>query len=240
MDIQKLIHRSKQSFEDDPKKIGCEHVEDPLVAVEPTLQLTLDPIWNHASSDIEGGLYREYIKTNPAYDKLWLRQEVVERLNLASQSLPANLTLVLKAGQRPMEVQRKEIKLNMQKFLEHNKGATQQDALIHARTFIDDPEVKLPSHCCGSAVDVDVFDRNTNMLVDFGCPINTATETAYIHTDSISEHQKNNRLILLRAMLTAGFAPTFVEWWHFSYGDSVWAYFYDLPKSLYGPIEPAL
>jgi len=183
---------------------------------------------------------RNIIKANPKYDKVLLRQEVVKRLNLASQSLPKNFSLVLKAGHRPMEVQRKEIKLNMQKFLEHNKEATQHEALVHARTFIDDPEIKLPSHCCGSAVDVDVFDSNINMLVDFGCPINTTTEAAYMHSDSISEQQKSNRLTLLRAMLTAGFAPTFVEWWYFSYGDSVWAYFYDRPKSLYGLIEPVL
>ena len=44
------------------KKIGCEHNEDPLIIVEPTSRLTLDPIWNHAENDIEGSLYKEYYK----------------------------------------------------------------------------------------------------------------------------------------------------------------------------------
>jgi D-alanyl-D-alanine dipeptidase len=240
MDIKRLINRSKKSFEADPKKLICSNKENPLLAVKATSRLILDPIWEQPADDIEGQLYREYIETNPGYEGLQLRGEVAKRLYKASQNLPVHLKLVLRAGHRPLEVQRKELMLNMQKYLAHNKGATQQEALLHARIFIDDPAIKLPSHCCGAAVDVEVVDEKTNELLDFGCLINTTSEAAYLHVDILNDEQKNNRMILLTAMLKAGFAPTFVEWWHFSYGDTVWAYFYEEPKSLYGLIEPDL
>lgn len=240
MEIQKLIDRSKISFEADPKKLRCSNEDSPLTVVQPSSRLMLDPIWEQPDDDIEGQLYREYITANPSYEGLQLRQQVANRLHEASQNLPSHLKLVLRAGHRPLEVQRKELELNMQKFLLNHKDATNQQALLHARTFIDDPDIKLPSHCCGTAVDVEVLNMETNELVDFGCPINTTSEAAYLHTSTLNNEQKNNRLTLLSSMLKVGFAPTFVEWWHFSYGDSVWAYFYDKPKSLYGLIEPAL
>ena len=240
MNIQKLIDRSKKSFEEDPDKLACLHDGNPLVFVTSTPQLILEPIWECSKDDIEGGLYSDYIAANPKYQGLMLGEEVAERLYKASRNLPSHLKLVLRAGHRPLEVQREELRLNILHFLSDNKNATSEEALKHARIFVDDPAIKLPSHCCGSAVDLEVFDENTNALLDFGCPINTSSVEAYLHTNILNAVQRNNRLTLLTAMLSAGFAPTFVEWWHFSYGDTVWAYFYDKPQSLYGIVEPEL
>ena len=85
-----------------------------------------------------------------------------------------------------------------------------------------------------------MFNTKTNNLVDFGLPINTNSEKAYIHTDKINAEQHDNRMLLLAAMLQAGFAPTIAEWWHFSYGDRVWAYFYNQTQALYDIQEPGL
>src|SRR5687767_6085430 len=122
MDMQELTVRSQKSFEDNPNNIGCEYDKSPLVVIKPTSRLILDPIWNCANDDVEGRLHREYLKAHPGYDKLWLRQEVARRLHKASQNLPARLKLVLKAGHRPLQVQRKQLDIKMQKFLILNKN----------------------------------------------------------------------------------------------------------------------
>jgi D-alanyl-D-alanine dipeptidase len=240
MTIEQLVQRSKQSFEDDPDALGCANETSPLVRVNAKGQLGLEPVWERSDGHPEGYLYKDHMAENPGYDAVFLRQEVANRLYKAADSLPPNLRLVLCAGHRPLAVQTKQLQALVQKHLSENEQATPEDALVFARTYVDDPEIKLPSHCCGTAVDVELFDTSQDTLVDFGCPINTESEQAHLHTSSISMQQKNNRLLLLKTMMAAGFAPTYVEWWHFSYGDTIWAYFYDQPRSLYGLVEPAL
>jgi D-alanyl-D-alanine dipeptidase len=40
-------------------------------------------------------------------------------------------------------------------------------------------------------------------------------------------------MILLDAMLDAGFAPNVQEWWHYQYGETYWAAFYGETTTLY-------
>jgi D-alanyl-D-alanine dipeptidase len=240
IEISKLIARSKNSFEDDPKKLGSLQKDQPLVVTHNTQRLILEPIWQQPVDDIEGPLYRQYIRDNPKYDSIFLRREVAKRLYLAAENLPNHLKLVIRAGHRPLPVQRKVLQGVLERYLHENPFATHEKALMYARTFVDDPAIKFPSHCCGSAVDVDIFDINSQKLVDFGSQVNTSTDISFLHSSKINETQYANRMTLLTAMLSASFAPSFVEWWHFSYGDTVWAYFYEKPNSLYGVVEPTL
>lgn len=238
--IDELINRSKKSFEADPKKLTSLLDHDSLVRVHSTPHLILEPIWLQPIDDIEGPIYRDFIRDNPKYDSIFLRQRVADRLYTAAENLPSHLRLVIRAGHRPLHVQRKVLKGVFERYLLDNPLATHEDALTYARIFVDDPAIKFPSHCCGSAVDVDLFDTEKQQLVDFGCQVNTPNNISFLHSNDITEAQYASRMILLTAMLSAGFAPSFVEWWHFSYGDRVWAYFYKKPQSLYGVVEPDL
>ena len=42
-------------------------------------------------------------------------------------------------------------------------------------------------------------------------------------SDQVTEQQRKNRYILRDAMLACGFAPYECEWWHFAYGERLWA-----------------
>ena len=46
-----------------------------------------------------------------------------------------------------------------------------------------------------------------------------------------------NRALLLRAMRGAGFANYPAEWWHFSYGDRLWAAYRGRRRAIYGAID---
>jgi D-alanyl-D-alanine dipeptidase len=241
MKIQKLIDRSKQPFEEDPKKLPCLHSNEPYVRMHATPRLVLQPIWeNPAGSVGEGSLYQEYIALNPGYNAIFLRQEVARRLYDAADSLPSYLQIVLRAGHRPLAVQRNVLNGAVEQYLSKNGPASSEDALQYARIFVDDPAIKIPSHVCGSAVDVELFNSDTGRLLDCGVPINTESERSHIGTKGIDTLQHENRMHLLTAMLQAGFAPKYSEWWHFSYGDRVWAYFYGEPQFLYDIQEPIL
>jgi D-alanyl-D-alanine dipeptidase len=239
MNIQELIARSHESFEEDPKKLPCIDIKERLAIVHGNSRLLLEPIWRDPIVHDEGFLYKDYIAKHPKYQNIYLRREVATRLYEAAENLPVQYQLVLRAGHRPLSVQAQELEYLVQKGI-REQGMNTREALVYARTFVDDPTIKIPSHCSGSAVDVELFDKQNNSFVDFGSFMNTESKVSYLHAKDITKVQKDNRTILLTAMLRAGFAPTYVEWWHYSYGDTVWAYFYNKKESLYGAIEPDL
>ena len=43
--------------------------------------------------------------------------------------------------------------------------------------------------------------------------------------------------MLREYMIKEGFAPYDGEWWHFSYGDKEWAFYYDKEKALYNQVD---
>lgn len=213
---------------------------EPLAPVITKANILVEPIWEKPIDDYEGPLYQEYIAKHPAYNKVLVRSSVADRLIKAAQELPSKYKLVVRAGHRPAEVQYKLLEMVRQSYAKDNPDASMDETLAFARTYVADPSVKLPSHCCGAAIDVDLFDNEIGQSVDFGCPMNTDGEIAHVYNDQINDSQKNNREILRKTMLNAGFAPNPNEWWHFSYGDQNWANFYNKISAIYGLIEPEL
>lgn len=211
--------------------------KEALVAVSSTKTLLVDPIWVTPVDDIEGPLYLEYIQEHPNYDSVYARSTVRDMLHRASQGLPSGLRMVLRAGHRPLEVQYKLLKMVADDYAKSNPAASPSQVLEFARRYVSDPTIKLPPHCCGAAVDIDVADTRTNTLVDFGCPVNTDDEIASLSTANITADQQSNRDMLVRVMTDAGFATYDPEWWHFSYGDQAWSDMYNKPGPIYSLID---
>jgi D-alanyl-D-alanine dipeptidase len=67
-------------------------------------------------------------------------------------------------------------------------------------------------------------------LTDFG-------EKVHMHSDLITEEQKVNRTLLREAMTKAGFAYYPLEWWHYCWGDRMWAVYSNQTKCFYGPVK---
>ena len=78
---------------------------------------------------------------------------------------------------------------------------------------------------------------SSGQLLDFGSRVNDDNEKSYLYYPNLTQEQKDNRLMLVTAMIGAGLASCMTEWWHFSYGDQLWAWFYGKENSLYSPID---
>jgi D-alanyl-D-alanine dipeptidase len=72
----------------------------------------------------------------------------------------------------------------------------------------------------------------------------TLAHTAYFEdadTDAAfsfsNEEARANRRLLYWLMREAGFASNPTEWWHFSYGDQMWAQATGTPQALYAGAE---
>lgn len=53
----------------------------------------------------------------------------------------------------------------------------------------------------------------------------------------LTKEQKDNRKVLCKAMQRAGFVNYPLEWWHFSYGDKMWAAYSGKRYAIYSIVQ---
>ena len=92
------------------------------------------------------------------------------------------------------------------------------------------------SHQYGGAVDVTVIGPQGERL-DMGTTLTDYGTKVHTENNLISEAQVKNRKILYEAMTNAGFINYPLEWWHYSYGDRMWAAYTNRDKCFYGPLN---
>ncbi len=238
MNLEEKLKRSESTERIDFSRYPSAGLDDQLVKIISRSKLVVEPCWT-IYGDWEGNRYRDYIAEHPEYDGVYVRSKLAKKLETAAESLSQQYQLVIRAGHRPIEVQRRLLLECADDYKKDHPEASDDAALEHARTFVSDPDSTLPPHVCGAAVDVELLDAATGKPLDFGSKMNDDSDKSFLHYPNLTSEQKNNRIILLRAMLDAGFASCMPEWWHFSYGDQVWAWFYGELESLYSPIDVA-
>ena len=71
-------------------------------------------------------------------------------------------------------------------------------------------------HSRGSTVDLTILEMATGKEVDMGGPFDFLGPRSHVDSPDITAQQRENRMILRRAMMQAGFRPYEKEWWHFT------------------------
>lgn len=95
-----------------------------------------------------------------------------------------------------------------------------------------------PPHSTGAALDVTLVDA-TGTEVDMGSPIDECSERSHPDyflpaSDPVERAFHDRRQLLRRAMNQGAFAQHPNEWWHFSWGDQLWADRTGQPIAHYG------
>jgi D-alanyl-D-alanine dipeptidase len=99
----------------------------------------------------------------------------------------------------------------------------------------DDPATP-PPHSTGAAVDLTLLDES-GQEVDMGAPIDECSPRSlpdYYPPDSQYSVHRN---LLHEVMQHAGFVRHPEEWWHFSWGDQLWAWVTGASTAHYGRVE---
>lgn len=98
-------------------------------------------------------------------------------------------------------------------------------------------------HSTGGAVDLTIRWRDGDQLwmgslFDDASPIAHMGhfESAHAETSFSDDEARGNRRLLYWLMTEAGFAANPSEWWHFSFGDQMWAKLTSAPAALYGGV----
>lgn len=173
-----------------------------------------------------------------ANEHIQLRKTVANMLVQVSELLSNNLALYVIEGVRSIEEQQKRWDRGYKKiqieFSDKDEAFwKKQIGLLVARPS------PLANHNCGGAVDVQLFDKEKNDFVDMGTSAQSGF--GYRATKMLSEEinleQKQNRAVLRNVMEQVGFVWYPGEWWHYCYGDRMWAVYTKQTKCMYGPIQ---
>lgn len=90
-------------------------------------------------------------------------------------------------------------------------------------------------HQSGGAVDLTLCDRE-GRPIDMGTGYMEHNDSTATYSKHITSEQRKNRKILLTVMEETGFVNYPAEWWHFAYGDRMWASYKHKRHAIYGNV----
>lgn len=167
----------------------------------------------------------------------YLRRTVATMLNRAQDSLPPGYKFMVSTALRTIEMQSEMYWRNYNK-LKTEKPYLPASALRRiTNKYYAAPDAKAPpGHTTGGAIDVGLVgpDFHTRDVI---APTK-GWEAAYTWSDKIGPEAKANRMLIVNALLGAGFSNCRDEWWHYSYGDSAWSVRTGCAYAVYGMIAP--
>lgn len=193
-----------------------------------------------------------YFKSNfdGAENTCYVRSTVSKMLLSASCNLPDGFVLVINDGWRPYKVQLEIYKRMFESVKQIYPNYSERQLHDEAAKFasVGSLNPKIPSpHFTGGAVDVTLANEvgvEFNMGSEFDASI-TESGTRFfeekiekgIELSSTELEALHNRRILFHCMIGAGFTNYSNEWWHFDYGNQLWAKIKDT-NAIYGLINP--
>jgi len=162
-----------------------------------------------------------YLHVGAPYDiksPFFVREEVLERLHEAQDklnSLKVGYKLKIFDAYRPLSVQKYMIEYDTKRY---GKEIAQK----FWSPISDDVALNPPPHSTGGALDLTIVNEQ-GLELDMGTKIDEFVEATLSNFDALSSTCRANRDLLLEVMTYAGFTRLPTEWWHFSYGDQIWA-----------------
>ncbi len=171
-------------------------------------------------------------------DNFLLRENVVKKLKqveIQLQSINPNYVIQVLSGFRDMSKQIKMFKNQLSLISQKRFYQNSVDLYEKVHQYIAVPSVA--GHPTGGAVDLLIINKNTNKPINFGSNyLDFNDSNIKYFSKLITNQEKENRKLLRQIMIQNEFAPFDGEWWHFSYGDKEWAFYYKKPNAIYNQL----
>lgn len=165
-----------------------------------------------------------------------IRTEIRQRIEAASAMLPDDLAFMIYEAYRSRQQQQCLWDPVYEKLQCDNPEWSAEEVYVEASRRIAPPDGFGSGHQAGAAVDITLATLDRRPL-DMGTRINDfisgLTETA----SPVADHSRENRNILVSTLARVGLANYPEEWWHFSYGDRLWAEVTGRTQALFAPID---
>jgi zinc D-Ala-D-Ala dipeptidase len=222
-------------------KVAIAENQDPLILIPDSIHCLLPHPYL--------SLGAPYGEKSPFY----LRSRVIEKLmeanRILSQLKPGYQIAVFDAY-RPVVVQQFMVIHAYQDLIKAREldplqisNQQKEDLMQDVYQFWAIPSYDLaspPPHSTGAAVDVTLIDEagkeiNMGSAIDLISPL---SHPNYFQAELTEETQQyhRDRQLLNQAMTEVGFQRHPNEWWHFSWGDQMWAWLTEAPEAFYGRV----
>jgi len=153
-----------------------------------------------------------------------MRTYVYELLKRANAALPAGYNIVVYEGYRSKADQIKvwhQIIEQRKKEYPH-MDENSEEFITMCNLVVANPYRQGSGHQSGAAVDISLVN-GSGVEYDMGGIVRGFGEEAPFYSPIISDEARKNRLILKNAVEGAGLVCYPTEWWHYSFGDRLWA-----------------
>ena len=155
------------------------------------------------------------------------KKVAIKLLNIANKLEKYGYGLCLYDGWRSYELQLILYNNYLETIQKNNPKLKQEKIEKLAMEFVSKP-IKNDKysflHNTGGAIDLTL--TKNGQIVDMGTPFDDFSHRAYTNYFEkylLDDEIRNNRQILYNAMINEDFVNLSSEWWHYDYGDKVWA-----------------
>lgn len=171
----------------------------------------------------------------------YVRETVRGKLIAASEKLPKGMSIVLIEGYRSVETQQLLWNRKFNQLKEENPKWTNEETEQALKMVLAKPS-PLSNHNCGGAIDVTI-SHSDGALADMGNPYPSEDtfeqwrEKFPMFSEKITADQKRYREVLRHVMESQDFVWYPGEWWHYCWGDRMWAVYSGQTICFYGPTQ---
>lgn len=162
------------------------------------------------------------------YDKLCLLDEIVKKDNYRIKLFDAYRSIN----------KQKDVWNNALKETKKENPNLNEEEIIRITTLkVANPTNGIGGHQTGGAIDITLLDKNGKEL-DMGSNYLEHIPQTKTYCKDLTDIQRKNRNYLLEKMKKLDFVNFPTEWWHYCYGDKMWAAYKNKKKCIYGYLEP--
>jgi len=180
-----------------------------------------------------------YFNQGFAKDKrIFLREGVAKKLDEIQKNLKI-YKFKIWDGFRPRTVQNVIYDKLYNEFKSKHPDWSQEKLEFEVGAFITpakEPD-RIPPHATGGTIDLTLVDATTGDELNMGTGFDyfgPEASSDYFDKNSINETVKQNRILFREAMFSKEFVQYTEEWWHFDYGNQLWALSLNKPFAIYG------
>ncbi len=166
---------------------------------------------------------------------VFLRESVANKINSVARSLPQDIYLIIYDAYRSWQKQTELWNKKYEYFKNAYPDETPEQIANRTKAVVADPRKGYGGHQTGGAVDVGLCDKNGKTL-DMGTSYSGTGEKIRTKAPT-NKVAANNRKILTDIMQKHGFVNYPNEWWHFCYGDKMWAAYLNKTDCFYGMLD---
>ena len=166
------------------------------------------------------------------YSGVLMREAVAEMLAEARRNLPEGYEIIPVSGWRSA-VEQDALQQDFCNRLKRKyPELTSADLVQQTKKWCADSG----GHQTGGAVDVQLWYQGR--IADCGTPyLSTSPDSETAEINRLSPEAMTNRRLLLQTMTEAGFVNYPAEWWHYCFGDQLYAAYHGEKYAFYGEIE---